>query len=348
MPSVAVVTPPEIVGEARVGSTLSVTEPVWSPADATTAYQWVRDGASIPGATSTELLLGTADVGKTIAVQAIGSKVDHTDGTSTSAPTAVVTRIPARVTVRGSSTKVGALRLSIEVAAAGEPAPSGSVSVKQGSKVLQGRVTLTRGTASYVATGIKPGRYTYSVSYAGTSRIAPASGTGSVAIKGKSRPSIVLKPTASPGRVGIGISVTAPGQPPLGGTAYVKEGRKTLKSTIKVVKGKASFSARGVKSGRHTYVVGYRGTSQVHSGSRSITVRVPAPAKLVSYANCAAMQKVHPHGVGRKGAKDRTSGTPVTTFLVNTKLYEYNDGKARKKGEKDLDRDNDGVACEKR
>ena len=124
--------------------------------------------------------------------------------------------------------------------------------------------------------------------------------------------------------------MTAPGQPPLGGTVFVKEGTRTLKSGIKLVKGKATWSATA-KSGSHTYRVGYNGTSQVGTGSKTVTVRVPAPVKLVSYANCAAMQKVHPHGVGRTGAKDKTSGKPVTTFLVHTKLYEYNDGKARKR-----------------
>jgi hypothetical protein len=53
--------------------------------------------------------------------------------------------------------------------------------------------------------------------------------------------------------------------------------------------------------------------------------------------------KVLVHGVGRANAHDRTSGTPVTTFTRSTPLYNtamhYNKG---------LDRDKDGIACEKR
>jgi excalibur calcium-binding domain-containing protein len=68
-----------------------------------------------------------------------------------------------------------------------------------------------------------------------------------------------------------------------------------------------------------------------------------------SYSNCTALNHVYPHGVGRSGAHDHTrSGTnPVTNFKVSNTLYAYNDGgAARHPGERDLDRDNDGVACE--
>jgi uncharacterized membrane protein len=67
------------------------------------------------------------------------------------------------------------------------------------------------------------------------------------------------------------------------------------------------------------------------------------------YKSCAALQKDYPHGVGKKGAKDKTSGTKVTTFKVSNKVYGMNDGPRNKAtGEYDLDRDNDGIACEKR
>jgi Excalibur calcium-binding domain len=53
--------------------------------------------------------------------------------------------------------------------------------------------------------------------------------------------------------------------------------------------------------------------------------------------------------VGRTNARDKTkSGNPVTNFKRSNTLYAYNDGKApRHRGEHDLDRDNDGIACEK-
>lgn len=76
------------------------------------------------------------------------------------------------------------------------------------------------------------------------------------------------------------------------------------------------------------------------------------PAEAVTarhYKNCTALNKVYPHGVGRKGASDHTSGTKVKNFTVNTKVYGMNNGpRNASTGEYDLDRDNDGIACEKR
>lgn len=60
------------------------------------------------------------------------------------------------------------------------------------------------------------------------------------------------------------------------------------------------------------------------------------------YKNCTALDKKYPHGLGRVHAHDKTSGTPVTSFLRSDRLYRlansYNKG---------LDRDHDGIACEK-
>ena len=64
----------------------------------------------------------------------------------------------------------------------------------------------------------------------------------------------------------------------------------------------------------------------------------PSHAAPKTFKNCTALNKVYPHGVGRKGARDKTSGTPVTNFKVSTSLYTANSRS---------DRDGDGIACEK-
>lgn len=68
---------------------------------------------------------------------------------------------------------------------------------------------------------------------------------------------------------------------------------------------------------------------------------VDLPTAVRTFATCTAMNKVYSHGVGRKGARDRVSGTsrPVTNFHVSTTIYNANTAR---------DRDKDGVACEKR
>jgi hypothetical protein len=66
--------------------------------------------------------------------------------------------------------------------------------------------------------------------------------------------------------------------------------------------------------------------------------RIPA-----LYKNCTNFNKRYPHGVGKLLARDHTSGEPVTNFKRSTRLYRiamsYNKG---------LDRDKDGIACEKK
>ncbi len=57
-----------------------------------------------------------------------------------------------------------------------------------------------------------------------------------------------------------------------------------------------------------------------------------------TYSNCTKLNRVYPHGVGKPGARDKTSGTPVTNFKRSRALYRAN---------KSRDRDGDGIACEK-
>ena len=74
--------------------------------------------------------------------------------------------------------------------------------------------------------------------------------------------------------------------------------------------------------------------------------RATAPSSGVTiprlYKNCANLNQRYRHGLGKRFARDKTSGTPVTNFYRSTLLYNramsYN---------KSLDRDKDGIACEK-
>ncbi|MGX6600931.1 excalibur calcium-binding domain-containing protein [Micromonosporaceae bacterium Da 78-11] len=76
-------------------------------------------------------------------------------------------------------------------------------------------------------------------------------------------------------------------------------------------------------------------------GGGTAVTTVPAQAAAKHYQNCTALHQKYKHGVAKKGAKDKVRGhtKPVTTFTVNAALYQAN---------VKLDRDKDGVACEKR
>ena len=57
-----------------------------------------------------------------------------------------------------------------------------------------------------------------------------------------------------------------------------------------------------------------------------------------AFKNCTALNKTFHHGVGRPGARDKTSGTRVTNFTRSKAWYNKNTKS---------DRDKDGIACEK-
>jgi hypothetical protein len=61
---------------------------------------------------------------------------------------------------------------------------------------------------------------------------------------------------------------------------------------------------------------------------------VPAAAP---FSSCAQVNARYLHGVGLVEARDRTSGTPVTTFTRSDQLYAL---------AVSLDSDHDGIACE--
>ena len=78
-------TPVASTGTAKVGTDLVATPPVWNSAVDSTAYQWLRAGVSIPGATTATSRVVAADVTKAITVRATGTKGTVT-GTTISAP----------------------------------------------------------------------------------------------------------------------------------------------------------------------------------------------------------------------------------------------------------------------
>ena len=71
-----------------------------------------------------------------------------------------------------------------------------------------------------------------------------------------------------------------------------------------------------------------------------------------TYPTCKSLNRDFKHGVGRRGAVAQSSSERVTNFTRNTRVYLLNDGPRTPgaepgKGQYDLDRDNDGIACEK-
>ncbi|MBS2936597.1 excalibur calcium-binding domain-containing protein [Nocardioides sp. J2M5] len=78
-------------------------------------------------------------------------------------------------------------------------------------------------------------------------------------------------------------------------------------------------------------------------GAPLLVLVTPAEAAVpAQWQNCTVVNNRLPHGVGRANARDRTSGTPVTNFRRDTALYN-----TAMRANRGLDRDGDGIACEK-
>ncbi|MDR2252562.1 MAG: CAP domain-containing protein, partial [Bifidobacteriaceae bacterium] len=69
---------PTITGTTQVGSTLTAVTGTWSPTGVTFTYQWLRDGSTITGATSSTYKLVAADSGTKVSIRVTGSLTGYT------------------------------------------------------------------------------------------------------------------------------------------------------------------------------------------------------------------------------------------------------------------------------
>jgi hypothetical protein len=165
--------PPSVAGAPAVGRTLVATTGSWDQDGLTFAYQWLRDGVPVPGATSASLLLGAADVGHRLSVQVMASRAGGPVGAAQSASSSPVVKAPSRVRVSldrtpapGSSTKV---TVRVPVTPASVEA-TGRVTVRVDGTVVR-RVRLSDAKAM-LRLSFTPGRHLVTVSYAGSDSVA--------------------------------------------------------------------------------------------------------------------------------------------------------------------------------
>jgi Fibronectin type III domain/Excalibur calcium-binding domain len=211
-------------------------------------------------------------------------------------------------------------------------------------------VTVKANVRSYTVTKLTAGK-TYTIKVQAENAVGYGS-AAAVALKTKplTKPSAprslkASKTTRTSGKV----SWRAPadnGGTKITGYRIIKPGKDVT------VKAKArSYTVKKLKAGR-TYTIKVQARNAKGygpAGTIKFKTKPPAPPKPKHYPNCAALQKVYPHGVGLPKAVDSTSGDPVTNFYRSAKLYNMNNGpRNAETGEYDLDRDNDGVACEKK
>lgn len=135
---------PTISGAPRAGQVLTATAGAWSPSPVAVAYQWLREGVPIAGATTRTYVAKNADAGRSLTVAVTGKKTGYSSVTKTSAPTSSVT---GTITAAPTPTIGGVVRVGRTIGATPGtwgPAPVGlSYQWKSGGAVITGATSRT-------------------------------------------------------------------------------------------------------------------------------------------------------------------------------------------------------------
>ncbi len=170
------VAPPVVAGNPVVGRTLTATPGGWDQGNLDHAYQWLRDGVPVAGATSSSYVLGADDVGRRMSVQVAASRAGGAAGVAQSAGTDAVAKAASRAKVKLDRTPSAGDRTKVVVTVRTVPASvdaTGRVVVRVDGKVVR-KVRLDDGKAVLrLAFGV--GKHTLKVTYAGSSSVAASS-----------------------------------------------------------------------------------------------------------------------------------------------------------------------------
>ena len=172
-----------VAGDARAGALLTARPPVVRTPlptragdQATLAHQWLRDGAPIGGATQASYKLAAADVGHRVTVRVTATRPDpegYAPVVLTSAGGPVVAKAAPVLSAKAKAKRGGKAKVVVTVSAPGLD-PAGAVTVTRGRKVV-GRGTVGASGQLTLTLARQPkGKVTWTVTYAGSDGVAPA------------------------------------------------------------------------------------------------------------------------------------------------------------------------------
>ncbi|WP_183095170.1 CHAP domain-containing protein [Nocardioides stalactiti] len=171
--------PSTMTGRPRLGEVLTAVPGEVRPPDSTVAYQWLRDGAPVDGATAETYTLGAADLGATMSVQVTRAHRNFSDLVETVAADRPVTAKPT-VTISAAGRRHRAVvwvRVTVP-----EVAVTGDVTVKVGARVVT--ATLVDGRAKVLVPDVAAGERRVRVRYAGSGPVRPARASTTTTVLG--------------------------------------------------------------------------------------------------------------------------------------------------------------------
>ena len=158
-----------LVGDPRLGETLTLDAGSFAPGDTQMSVQWRRSGADVPGATGSSYDLTAADLGARVSARLTYTKPGYTT---------VVTRVPLgrfvkTVPVIRTSATPGAGRVGLEIklAAPGVDRVRGTVRIKSAGEVVK-ELTLRKGAATTTVRGLEAGQRTLKIEYVASRKVA--------------------------------------------------------------------------------------------------------------------------------------------------------------------------------
>lgn len=177
----AVLAAPRIIGTPIVGRVLTATTGDWNlTAQNTYTYTWLRGTTVVQDGTSPTYVVKAADAGGALTVR-VEATHNSLQGVATSA--AVRPKHASTTRVAGTSPKPRVAKLAVTVGVAGVTNPGGTLVVKRGSKVVKTGVAVVNGKAIVTLKRQPAGRQRYTVSYSGTAKVLPSSGSVRVRVR---------------------------------------------------------------------------------------------------------------------------------------------------------------------
>ena len=271
---------PEVRGDARVGTQLTVSEGTWSLAGVQSTYQWLRDGNPVPRATGTSYTLTVADQGSRMAVRVRGARSDFMPVHVTSALTSAVTPGAAPRATKAPSVSGTARLGSTLKASTGTWSASGatySYQWRRGGKAIKGA---TKRTYKLKKADVgKRVSVRVTASLAGRDDGASSSAAKKVA-KGKPKVTAKVKNVKAGKRAKVVVRVKVAGLAKPRGTVRVKYGKKTIKVKLAAKrKGKVAVRLPKLAKGKYKIRVIYKPNAKAKkfvtkAKSKKVSLRV--------------------------------------------------------------------------
>ncbi|HWJ86404.1 MAG TPA: Ig-like domain-containing protein, partial [Cellulomonas sp.] len=247
-------------------------------------------------------------------------------GDSAAAALAVSKVVPTVAVTLGATSITTAVagKATVSVSAPGVPEPTGTVTVRYGSKSVAATLKVGQhGKAAVTLPKLAAGSYAVSASYGGDAVVAGATSATSTLKVVKVVPKVAVKLAATSIKANqaakVTVTVAAPGVAEPTGTVTVRYGKKTVAATLKAGQhGKVTVTLPKVAAGSYAVSASYGGDAVVAGATSATTTLKVAKVKPTVKAKLASTKVKHGSSA-KLIVTVSASGTPSPTGKVTVK-----------------------------